>query len=69
MAEVEKLKFEWPDTGKLEIEIKNNLSAVLRFEPSPYIVAETLAKFAKNAANQELSQSHKTTHKNENKPP
>lgn len=64
-----KIEFNWTDTGKLEIEVNENHSALLRFTPSPLVVSKTLAKFAKTTENQVSGKSNKTTHPKENKPP
>lgn len=64
----EKLEFNWDDTGKLEIGVDGNRSATLRYEVSPKVVRETLAKFAKNTANQDSRKSNKTTYPNSNNP-
>lgn len=69
MSGKHKIEFDWPDTGKLEIDVDENHSALLRFTPSPIVVSETLAKFSKTSGNQVLDKSNKTTHHNENKPP
>lgn len=60
----EKLEFNWDDTGKLEIGVDGNRSATLRYEVSPKVVQETLAKFTKNTANQDSCKSNKTTYPN-----
>lgn len=57
----QKIEFDWPDTGKLEIEVEENHSAVLRFTPSPIAVSETLAKLAKTSQNQNFDKSNKTS--------
>lgn len=69
MSGKRKIEFDWQDTGKLEIEVDENHSALLRFTPSPLVVSKTLAKFAKTTENQVSDKSNKTTHPKENKPP
>lgn len=44
----QKIEFHWENTGTLDIEVEDNLSATLRYKPSDKFVAETIAKFRKN---------------------
>lgn len=64
-----RIEYEWAETGKLEIDVEENHSAVLRFTPSNLVVEKTLAKFVKKAGNENYSKSNKTIHKQRNKPP
>lgn len=41
----EKLTFEWPETGRLEVLIERTDSAVLRYEPSEEVIQKMLDKY------------------------
>lgn len=56
-----KISFDWEETGKLDIQIEGNHLAIMRYEPSPIAVAETLAKFSKTTGNQEGGAKHTNT--------
>lgn len=45
----EPLELFWPETGKLEILVRNNLSSTLRFMPSAQVIAETAAEIEKRS--------------------
>lgn len=66
---IEKLEFQWEDTGKLEIDVDGNRSAVLRYKVSDKVVEETVAKINKTSANSDLYENDNLTYQEANKPP
>lgn len=46
----EKLTFEWPETGHLEVLVKRTDSAVLRYEPSEEVIQKMLEKYRADCA-------------------
>lgn len=53
MKKNEKLVFEWPETGRLEVEIERTDSAVLRYEPSEEVIRTMLEKYRADYADLE----------------
>lgn len=57
-----KLRFWWPETGRLTVKIKGNESAVIRFFPSLKVITETMRQKAVEAAYGDLGSKHQITH-------
>lgn len=55
------IRYEWDETGTLDIRVDGNQNATLRYRPSSQFVQETLAKFSKTAGNGSKTESHKLT--------
>lgn len=63
-----KLRFWWPETGRLTVKIKGNESAVVRFFPSRRVIMETMRQKAVAAAYDDLGSSHQISHGSEVEP-
>lgn len=63
-----KLRFWWPETGRLTVKIKGNESAVVRFFPSIKVIMETMRQKSVEAAYGDLGSGHQITHGSENEP-
>lgn len=48
MAKSGKIDYDWPETGRLDIQIHGQNSAVLQFMPSEVAIEEALSKAAKS---------------------
>ncbi len=54
MKKPDTLEYDWPETGKLEIQMQGMHSATLRFTPSEKAVENGLQEAAKRAAKGEM---------------
>ncbi len=55
------IRYEWEETGTLDIMVDGNQNATLRYRPSSQFVQETLAKFSKTAGNGSKHENLKTS--------
>lgn len=63
-----KLRFWWPETGRLTVKLKGNKSAVVRFFPSFKVIMETMRQKSAEAAYGDLGSGHQITHGSANEP-
>lgn len=56
-----RIRYNWDETGTLDIRVDGNQNATLRYRPSSQFVQETLAKFSKTAGNGSKTEIHKLT--------
>lgn len=64
----DKLKFWWPDTGRLTVKFEGNERAVVRFSPSPKAIIGSLRKRAVENAYDGLGGDHQIPHAKRNAP-
>ena len=62
----DKLKFWWPETGRLTVKFKGNERAVVRFFPSFRAITETIRKRGVEPAYDDFSGGHQIPHERKN---
>lgn len=63
-----KLRFWWPETGRLTVKLKGNKSAVVRFFPSFKVIMETMRQKSVAAAYDDLGNVHQISPGSEAEP-